>query len=500
MKKYIFLPGGLLVVAALLWAAFTLAWDRTALFLGAGGLLVLALGTAANAKEIRDWFRDPRGVFALNTTISTLIFVAILGVVNALVAFRPVSFDVTEAGRNTLSDEARTLVAGLTQDVWIKQFGRSRDMRVADLLEAFARAGTRVRPSFVDIERAPTEAREYAPIKDGTVVVGSGDKFRKINQVTEPALATAILQVTSESQITVCFATGEGERGLLDQSGTGLSELAKALVASNFAMDRVSLLQSGVPESCGALVVAGPTSALQPVEYERLETYLFAGGRIAVLIDPPVDRGLAAWLTKYGVAPGQGMIIETSPAAQSVGAGPETPMAVGYYTHPITRGFEVTTVYHRAVPLLPVKTDFGQLSPLAGTGSESFERVDLMSQSVRFQEGRDRPGPHVLAAALSIARGSADAALPEPRLVVFGDSDFLTNAFITRQGNRDLALRVIAWLSGEEESRAVAVAERQNRRTSLSLQGRTWLYLVTLGFLPLIPLVAGVIRLIRSRR
>jgi ABC-type uncharacterized transport system involved in gliding motility auxiliary subunit len=85
-------------------------------------------------------------------------------------------------------------------------------------------------------------------------------------------------------------------------------------------------------------------------------------------------------------------------------------------------------------------------------------------------------------------------------LVVVGDSDFLANGFITWAANRDLAVRMIAWLTGEEEAHQVSTGERQNRRTTMTEGGRTAMYLVNLGLLPLLPLLAGLVQLIRSRR
>lgn len=500
MKKYIFLPGGVLVVVALMWASLTLRWDRGAIALGAGGLLILALGIAANAREIRAWFSDPRGVFGVNTAFSTLLLVAALGLLNAFLAFRPVSFDWTSAGRNTLSPEAVTLARGLKSDVWMKQFGRTRDAQVGDLLDAFARAGSRITVGFVDVEASPAEAQAYAPLRNGTVVIGSGDKFRKVDRVTEPALATAIMQVTAASDVVVCFATGEGEKGLADGTGVGLSELARLLESTNYTLEQISLLRADVPASCQVLVVPGPAAGLQAVQYGRLEQYLGNGGRIALLVDPPVEAGLAAWLTKYGITPGKGVIVEANPASQSVGVGPESPLAVMYSGHPIVRGFEIVTIYDRAVPLVATESDYGRPQPLAGTGKDAFERVDLMRQSTEFQEGRDVAGPHVLGVALEMPRATKDASLPVPRLVVFGDSDFVSNALLTRQGNRDLAVRIVGWLAGEEDARTVAVPDRQNRRTTLSIQGRTLLYVVTMVVLPLIPLTIGLVQLYRSKR
>jgi ABC-type uncharacterized transport system involved in gliding motility auxiliary subunit len=255
-----------------------------------------------------------------------------------------------------------------------------------------------------------------------------------------------------------------------------------------------------VPQFCSVLVIAGPRSGLQPDELQRLDAYISTGGRLALLIDPPVDAGIAEWLKRYGIQAGQGIVIETGRAGRAVGAGPESPLALGYSSHPITRGFEIATIYDRAVPLDVIKTDVGKPAGIAATGNEAFERRGMTGPLDQFLEGRDRRGPLTLAVASHIPRGGPAAALPEPRLVVVGDSDFITNGWIGRQGNRDLAVRVIAWLAGEEEARIVSMADRQNRRISLTERARLYMYLVNLGLLPLVPLAAGLVQLLRSRR
>ena len=114
------------------------------------------------------------------------------------------------------------------------------------------------------------------------------------------------------------------------------------------------------------------------------------------------------------------------------------------------------------------------------------------------EESGERTGPLGLAAATSVRAGRRPD--QEARLVVTGDSDFISNAFVRRQGNRDFFLRGVAWLLGEEEATIVAVDPRENRRLELTEGTRAWMYIVNLGLLPLIPLIAGIVVYVRSRR
>ncbi|HOG28454.1 MAG TPA: Gldg family protein [Vicinamibacterales bacterium] len=499
MRKLAFLPGALMVAAGVVWAALALRWTTPAAVLAAGGAAALAVGVAASWRDVREWLGDPRGVFALNAALSTLLLAAVLVLVNALAARRAPAFDWTEAGRHTLAAETVRILEDLGEDVVFTQWGRTRDPGVGRLLESFASRSPRLAVRFADLDASPQAAREHGVTRAGTVVVSSPRRFRKVERVTEPALATAILQVTSPAEPAVCFASGDGEHGLEDTGPQGLSTLASVLAASNFAPRRVSLLEGDAAQGCAALVVPGVPRAFPAGALERVSAHLARGGRVLLALDPPVDPGVAGFLRRLGIVAGQGVIIETSGAGRAVGAGPENPVSFAYHDHPVTRGLDQRAIFGRAAPLAVAPTEIGRPIALVSTADSAFERADLESQFTGFQAGRDRRGPFALAVATSIGRGARDAALPEPRLVVTGDSDFLANGLIGWSANRELAVRIVSWLAGVDEARIVSVEERQNRRVALTERRRAWMYIVNLGVLPLLPLAARLLHLLRTR-
>jgi len=500
MRRFAFLPGALMIAAAVLWAAFDLRWTWPAAVLAAGGCAVFGVGVAASWKGVRAWFADPRGVFAVNTALATLLLAAILLLVNALAGLRATRFDWTHAGRNTLAPGTVALVEGITTGIVFKQMGRPRDPAAHDLLAAFAARNPRLQIETVDIDAAPAEARRYGVTRAGSVVVEAGRRFRRVDLVTEPALATAILQVSSAGEPLVCAAAGDGGHGLADTGPQGLSGLAAVLAASGYRVDAQDLMQADVPGTCTVLLVAGVPGGLPAAAWARVDRHLSRGGRLLLAVDPPVEPGVASFLARFGITTGQGVIIETSGAGRAIGAGPENPLSSAYHDHPVTRGFDERTIFGRAVPLGIAPTEIGRPVALASTADTAFERLDLASRGTDFREGRDRRGPFALAVATSIPRGLRDASLPEPRLIVTGDSDFMANGLVTWPANRSLAVRMVAWLAGVEEAHVVAASERQNRRVPLTERRAAWMYVVNLGVLPLLPLVAGLVRLYRSRR
>ena len=145
MTRYLGIPGALLLTAAFARAALAVHWDAVSLVLLAGGLVLAAVAIASNWREVIEWLRDPRGVFAVTTGISVALFIAALVMINIAVWYHPLSVDLTSSGRNEVSDDTRRILQRLEQPVALRQFGRASDPRVEQLLRGFERETPRLR-------------------------------------------------------------------------------------------------------------------------------------------------------------------------------------------------------------------------------------------------------------------------------------------------------------------------------------------------------------------
>ena len=75
----------------------------------------------------------------------------------------------------------------------------------------------------------------------------------------------------------------------------------------------------------------------------------------------------------------------------------------------------------------------------------------------------------------------ADAPKPETRVVVVGDSDFAANGVLGIQGNRDLFMNTVGWLSQQENLISIRPKEADDRRITLTATQQTniaWLSLL----------------------
>ena len=100
----------------------------------------------------------------------------------------------------------------------------------------------------------------------------------------------------------------------------------------------------------------------------------------------------------------------------------------------------------------------------------------------------------LLVPAAEPAKNKEDEAKPtaETRLVVFGDSDFMTNGFFNASGDGDLALNSIAWLSEQEELVSIRPKSSQPRIVVLSRQQVLYYFFTIVAIAPIAITVAGV--------
>ena len=88
-------------------------------------------------------------------------------------------------------------------------------------------------------------------------------------------------------------------------------------------------------------------------------------------------------------------------------------------------------------------------------GQEAAETdlKDLAEGNAEFDKNQDTQGPVSVAAAAETPSTA--------RVIAFGDSDFVTNAYLNLSGNKDLILNTVSWLSGDDAPALARPKERE---------------------------------------
>jgi ABC-type uncharacterized transport system involved in gliding motility auxiliary subunit len=126
----------------------------------------------------------------------------------------------------------------------------------------------------------------------------------------------------------------------------------------------------------------------------------------------------------------------------------------------------------------------------------------LTTGQVSFDAAKgDKQGPISLAAAVSAPAapaaeppkpGEADAPKPEARVAVIGDSDFAAKSTLGIQGNRDLFMNTIGWLSQQENLISIRPKEADDRRITMTAAQQTNVAILSLFLIPLCIFGTGV--------
>lgn len=413
--------------------------------------------------------------------------------------------DWTRAGRNSVSDASRTLLARLDGPLRITAYAREGDptrRAVRQLVARYQRVKPDIVLRIVDPDRAPDAVRADRVRGTNEMVVHYQGRRAPARSLTERALSNAVARVARAGARTLVYLTGHGERDLLGRANQDLGVFGARLAARGFEVRRLDLAAGEtIPERTRVLVLSTPAVALLAGEIEQLLRYLRAGGNLLWLGDPGGHRWLAPLARELGVEFMPGTVVD--PGAGRLGIRhPAVVPVTRYPAHPALRDFRLVTVFPFAAALRWRATAHWKVTPLLRTGTESWLETGPLSGSVSFDPGHDTRGPLTIGIALRrqfAARGKT-AKPHQQRVVVVGDGDFLANAYIGNGGDLDLGLALLDWIAGDDNLLAIRAPAAPDARLQLSRSVGLLIGFGALFGLPLLLAGTGVGVWLRRRK
>jgi ABC-type uncharacterized transport system involved in gliding motility auxiliary subunit len=431
-----------------------------------------------------------------NVAVYTLVVIAILGLGNWFVSRHDHSWDLTPNKKYSLAPQTVKLLKDLSQDVTIYVFDRERSFgERRDLLNMYASASRRLNVKYVDVDRQPSLARQYAVRNYGTIVVAAGDRHFEAQSDTEEGIGNALIRLF-KGQRTACFLEGHGERDLESSQRIGYSRVKQEFEHESYQIKTVTLLQKmEIPSDCSMVIVAGPKNDYLPQEVDTIRKYVSGGGRAMFMLDPAVDLPeLSKLLADWNVTVRNDLVIDENPIAQLSGAEPTMPLILKYGSSPIvqptarqaslfpfTRSFAVGKEYKAGV-----STD-----SLCETSEASFGVADFNPKmhQVSFRAGKDFKGPLTVAVSGTLSGEGEKKA--EGRFIALGTSMFPANAFLGFAANRDLFMNMVDWLSADVDMISVRPKPPESQHLLMSAAQMSKVFWLGVIGLPLLIVVAG---------
>jgi len=449
-----------------------------------------------------DWIKARQTRYAAYAVLYTLVVITAAVVVNVLANRYDKSWDATPNKRFSLSPETAKIVKGLKQNATIFYFDQSTHFGQArDLLGEYADLSPKVKIQYVDPDKDPQLARADGVQNLGTAVVQIGDKKEAASAMTEEGITGAFIRDIKTSTRTVCFVSGSGEHQIDDSGRYGLSDFKDDLGKESYETQSVDLISKPeVPSDCTVLVVAGPTHDYQQPEVAAIQKYVEDGGRGLFLLDPPLESrssaiaandGLDAVLAGWGVTPDKDLVLDQSPIGQLIGVGPEVAVVTHYESQPIVSDLKGTATGFPIVQSLAIQsTGKASVDKLFSSSDTSEAATNLGAGELRVDDPKNKKGPLTLAAAGTFGLGNSGS---HGRFVVVGGSTWITNSFLSFNGNSDLALNAINWLASDEDLISIHPKPPEDQHITMTRAQMAFVRIVTVFGLPLLMMGLGTL-------
>ena len=266
------------------------------------------------------------------STILSLVVIAVAIAVNLFVSALPshlTKIDNSSIDLYTLTDETKTQIAALTEDVTIYLVAPtgSEDNILTEFLNRYKALSPHIKIEYVDPIVRPNFTQSYTDIKleANSIIIESARRSRviPINKIFvaeidystytetqsfhgEDCITSGIDYVTTEKIPVVYTLSGHAETA---PSETLLNYIDQASIE----VKSLSLIKTGsVPEDADCILIYNPKYDITEDEVELLKNYISEGGNLLLLTEAigASLENLNALMETYGTTGNNGVVIE----------------------------------------------------------------------------------------------------------------------------------------------------------------------------------------------
>jgi len=498
---------GALVVLYFVWDQET--YIQTTALIAALALNILAFLACKNV--LADTIQGPKK-FNRNTLSYAYagVVILILVIINMLSQDFHRQWDLTQNSLNTLSEQSKKVLEGITEPLEIRIFqkkGNDQKAYAKMLMGFYENASTKINVNYIDPDADKFLSEKYNA-KDGDIVVSYGEQSYTTQTMSEQDITQALMNVSQTRGAQLCFTTGHGELTLDGEADNprALSFAKKGLENEGYGIEVVSQVADQIPSACEVLIVAGPAQSFTPNEVQAIEQFVDTKGKAIFLLDPIFPNlklgsgdmslkqvGLAGLLTKYGFELGKNLLLQKSMALFQGEQIVSQITGFEYGNHPVVELLKGKQTIFDGVQSVHAKENYEgtsfELVNSFGDGATwtKTNMQELMVEQNASPNPGDKQGPVPF-----IVATEKDGEV-KTQIIVAGDADFISNDMIvSNEYNFDLFLNMIGWLSGASEKISIRPKLFRSSAIELSAKQSKTIFYVAVIFLPMLVLLFGV--------
>lgn len=484
----------------------------------------------------------------LQNLLFSLLFLVAVGLVAWLSTQYSTQFDWTASHKHTLTEASRKVLDLLQGPVTVTAYARENQQsreHIRDLVERYSRYKKDLTLNFVNPDTQPDKVRQLGITVDGEMTVDYQGRTEKIQEAAETSLTNALQRLATAKERHIVFLEGHGDRSPQGQANHDLNQFVDELERKGMTVSMINLaVTAAIPDNTDVLVLAGPRVNLLPGEVTLIQDYVKKGKNLWWLADPGDLHGLGPVAEQLGVKFLPGVVVDASTQLLGIDD-PTFALVTDYPPHPITLNFQQMALFPSAAALDKADKEEFEKEPLLSTLPRSWTETGPIEGKIQYDAGKgERQGPLVIGYAITrqvtppepapkpeekkeskgnpakpdqakepaadkkpgeekqAADSKQEERKPfEQRIVVIGDGDFLSNAYLGNGGNLDLGLNIVQWLSHGDALINIPSRIAPDRKLELSSVASG---AIAAGFLFILPLIlfgaGGLIWFQRRRR
>lgn len=386
----------------------------------------------------------------VNSLASKLLTLAITLLIIAtgwLAARHPVTFDASLFASNSLSPTISNLLRQLPEAVRVVAHIDDRPelrRRIKQALEPYQR----VKPDIQIDWDNPALSRQTTSLQSNGELILEHNGNRAIIQSLRPEeLNRAFHQLARGSQRWVAFLQSGQAFPLDDREPKGYAKLNQVLKQQGYARFSIDPEQPIIPENIDVLVVKATQLTFGNATIQTIRQWVDSGRALMWLQESKPDLEAQLLLTELGLKTLPGLLVDAEGSIRE-SLGLRHPAVIGSQDY----GSHITTDSLKGPTLFPVAQAF-QRSALGDWKTEelifssdaSWNETSEMSGKLDMDATNEFAGPHALGMALTRQQNHV-----AQRVIVMGDSDFLSNDYLGYGKNSAILLSMVTWLSGDD--------------------------------------------------
>jgi hypothetical protein len=470
---------------------------------------------------------------SFHVVLSSLALLGVIAMLNYLAHRHDQRLYLSQISAHKLSPLTLQTLSGLTNTVKIVCLydrGEALFGAVTTLLKEYQARSSKIELEFVDARmpgRAQAVRSQYSVAEGDTsrVIFDSGGLVRTVlsTELSEYAVSpdnkeirrsgfrgeqlftSALLNVTQTKPVKAYFLQGHGEHRLSEEN-QGYGRFVKMLKNNNVETDALNPLMAtnDIPADCGLLIVGGPSHQLERDELVKIDRYLARGGRMLAMLNIQARQlpvGLEQLLLNWNIQAGLDWVQDP---AQAESGDAYIFLASNYGTHPLVRSMLRTSVKMYGPRSVSRRAE---QQPI--TDAPKVTEILFTSSAGRLITPSDNPGEAIVSKqgniplAVAAERGKIQGVNAEDgstRIVVVGESLFLSNMLIGHMANSDFANQIVNWLVNRDallnEIGPSPLSEYQILLTEPQMKQVRWLFLAAI---PGVAVVLGFFVWLRRR-